>query len=188
MHRYILSQLSPPSPPPDQPLWIPNHNHVTQFDILILICVLIYFIAITIFCLWTLRLSNTHYLYDDEDDDEPEYVHLDIENVHRDARINARIDAQIDAAERRNTEERRSRRTIEILKLFKKVVYSKNKVDDGDDECPICLEKFEDENKCVVLPCSHMFHELCLQNWLNKNISCPICRADAWKFGFENQV
>jgi len=40
-------------------------------------------------------------------------------------------------------------------------------------ECPICLEKC-DQN--IFLPCKHYFHLDCLQNWLTKKISCPVCR------------
>ncbi|XP_050229224.1 E3 ubiquitin-protein ligase At3g02290-like [Mercurialis annua] len=129
--------------------------------------------CLTIFICLRHRTSNTQ----NDEHNELEHVHRDIEN---------------DAAERRNIEERRER-TLTLIQLFKKVVYSKNnKVsstgEEDDDVCPICIEKFNDDNECVVLPCSHMFHKLCLQNWLNKNTLCPIRRAAKLEIHLANQV
>ena len=28
----------------------------------------------------------------------------------------------------------------------------------------------------VKLPCSHLFHEACIQSWLEKQHTCPTCR------------
>lgn len=44
----------------------------------------------------------------------------------------------------------------------------------GDDQCTICMECLN--NNLKTLPCSHEFHQPCINKWLaNKNI-CPICR------------
>ena len=40
--------------------------------------------------------------------------------------------------------------------------------------CPICLETSEIDT--VKLPCQHMFHKKCINEWLTKNKSCPCCR------------
>jgi hypothetical protein len=40
-------------------------------------------------------------------------------------------------------------------------------------QCTIC---FEDFNVGVRLPCSHMFHVNCIENWLVIGNSCPLCR------------
>ncbi|KAL1299512.1 hypothetical protein HN51_044056 [Arachis hypogaea] len=46
------------------------------------------------------------------------------------------------------------------------------------DECAICLEDFEDGQCCQVFPvCKHMYHSNCIDNWLQKNVTCPICRS-----------
>ena len=61
--------------------------------------------------------------------------------------------------------------------------YKKNKklkqklIKDDNDICSICLEKLKD-NKCVVLSCEHIYHKVCIQKWLKKNDSCPICRIN----------
>ncbi|KAJ3679713.1 hypothetical protein LUZ60_017724 [Juncus effusus] len=45
--------------------------------------------------------------------------------------------------------------------------------------CPVCLEMFRPGEKYRVLPsCGHAFHVNCVDLWLLKNATCPICRAD----------
>ncbi|OAV86958.1 hypothetical protein PTTG_29643 [Puccinia triticina 1-1 BBBD Race 1] len=47
-------------------------------------------------------------------------------------------------------------------------------------ECTICQEDLSQVGKTVVqLPChpSHLFHRDCIQPWIEKNASCPICRV-----------
>lgn len=40
--------------------------------------------------------------------------------------------------------------------------------------CPVCLERMDDTNGLMTIPCSHVFHCTCLQNW--KGAGCPVCR------------
>lgn len=43
------------------------------------------------------------------------------------------------------------------------------------NECAICQETMY--NKCVkFLECEHHFHLKCINKWLNKSNSCPMCR------------
>ncbi|KAL3745899.1 hypothetical protein ACJRO7_014922 [Eucalyptus globulus] len=49
---------------------------------------------------------------------------------------------------------------------------------DGDGCCCICLEEFEGgREKVVEIPCSHLFHNKCIVEWLKRNNSCPLCRC-----------
>ena len=43
------------------------------------------------------------------------------------------------------------------------------------DECAICMESLPN----LQLPChsSHIFHKTCIDHWMEKNASCPLCRA-----------
>lgn len=41
------------------------------------------------------------------------------------------------------------------------------------DNCAICWEKMDTARK---LPCAHLFHNSCLQSWLEQDTSCPTCR------------
>ena len=45
--------------------------------------------------------------------------------------------------------------------------------------CPICQEDihFCDE-EISVLNCGHLFHQRCLQRWLDTDLICPECRAE----------
>lgn len=55
---------------------------------------------------------------------------------------------------------------------------------DSDDEdnlqekCTICLSEFEDGEDVRRLPCMHLFHIECVDQWLVTNKKCPICRVD----------
>ena len=44
-----------------------------------------------------------------------------------------------------------------------------------ENECSICHEQLmQDVN---ILPCSHRFHNECIEPWITSHNSCPICRA-----------
>jgi len=44
--------------------------------------------------------------------------------------------------------------------------------------CPICYEDYIENESLRVLKCNHYFHINCVNDWLNKNKSCPICRNE----------
>lgn len=45
-------------------------------------------------------------------------------------------------------------------------------------DCAICLEGFEEGDLCCEVPaCGHLFHGSCLDKWIGKNPSCPVCRS-----------
>ncbi|KAI4347088.1 hypothetical protein L6164_007937 [Bauhinia variegata] len=45
-------------------------------------------------------------------------------------------------------------------------------------ECAVCLSMFEDVEILRMLPkCRHAFHIDCIDNWLEKHASCPLCRC-----------
>jgi hypothetical protein len=54
-----------------------------------------------------------------------------------------------------------------------------------EQECPICKAAYgssmEEEALQAPPPCSHLFCRSCLQKWLEKNSTCPICRRDLYK-------
>lgn len=50
--------------------------------------------------------------------------------------------------------------------------------DDGLEKCTICLSEFEEEEDVRRLPCMHLFHIECVDQWLATNKRCPICRVD----------
>lgn len=40
--------------------------------------------------------------------------------------------------------------------------------------CPVCLERMDETNGLMTIPCSHVFHCTCLQSWTGAG--CPVCR------------
>ena len=50
------------------------------------------------------------------------------------------------------------------------------KLDKDKQNCVICMEDFKNGDKSTNLPCLHMFHTNCIQSWLKKQNTCPICK------------
>ncbi|KAK7381382.1 hypothetical protein VNO78_34032 [Psophocarpus tetragonolobus] len=47
-------------------------------------------------------------------------------------------------------------------------------------DCAVCLESLITGDKCRLLPmCKHSFHAQCVDTWLLKTPTCPICRSNA---------
>ncbi|XP_068644881.1 E3 ubiquitin-protein ligase ATL41-like [Aristolochia californica] len=49
-------------------------------------------------------------------------------------------------------------------------------------ECSICLIEMKENDKARKLPlCQHWYHAACIDEWLLKDASCPMCRAAVWQ-------
>lgn len=47
------------------------------------------------------------------------------------------------------------------------------------DACAICVEDFQEGSDVRVLPCDHVFHPKCVDEWLSNHSSlCPLCKLD----------
>ena len=44
--------------------------------------------------------------------------------------------------------------------------------------CMVCLEDFALSASCRRLPCGHVFHQSCIDEWLKRCTDCPICKAN----------
>lgn len=45
--------------------------------------------------------------------------------------------------------------------------------------CSICQENFSvGEQVRILTHCNHRFHVLCIDNWFERNVHCPLCRHD----------
>lgn len=51
-----------------------------------------------------------------------------------------------------------------------------NSISNDYIDCCICLDKFDENHKSIVLECNHRFHKECILNWLKKELNCPLCR------------
>lgn len=45
-------------------------------------------------------------------------------------------------------------------------------------ECCICLAKYREKEEVRQLPCSHMFHLKCVDQWLRIISCCPLCKQE----------
>ncbi|ETW03456.1 hypothetical protein H310_04914 [Aphanomyces invadans] len=50
--------------------------------------------------------------------------------------------------------------------------------DVADEMCPICLVEYVPDQDLRQLPCNHRFHPACIDEWLHKNQTCPMCKRD----------
>ena len=47
-----------------------------------------------------------------------------------------------------------------------------------DKECTICLEDFNENELLYELTCKHYYHKECIDDWLSKKNTCPLCRLN----------
>ncbi|CAK4648307.1 hypothetical protein LEN26_005998 [Aphanomyces euteiches] len=47
-----------------------------------------------------------------------------------------------------------------------------------DEMCPICLIEYASDDELRQLPCMHRYHPPCIDEWLKKNQTCPMCKRD----------
>lgn len=45
-------------------------------------------------------------------------------------------------------------------------------------ECTVCMDPFVDGDEVKTLMCMHKFHSHCIDTWLARSMSCPICKYD----------
>lgn len=50
-----------------------------------------------------------------------------------------------------------------------------------EEECPICAQDYEEGEELKTLPCLHVFHCKCIDQWLTSrrasSLNCPMCNA-----------
>ena len=50
-----------------------------------------------------------------------------------------------------------------------------------NDACSICLDElYSDENgdDIIQIKCNHMFHKRCLDDWIEQQKNCPLCKVE----------
>lgn len=64
---------------------------------------------------------------------------------------------------------------MEIVKYKKPTVNERmtTPTEVQEDVCPICLIEFEEDENVRNLPCKHLFHVACLDEWLKRNTVRP---------------
>lgn len=46
------------------------------------------------------------------------------------------------------------------------------------ETCPICLDQFKEGTYKRTLVCNHIYHKKCIDGWLKRKDTCPVCRRD----------
>jgi len=65
--------------------------------------------------------------------------------------------------------------TIDSVAKFR---WSEVKTNYSQTQCMVCLSNFSDEEEVRPLPCGHVFHAPCIDEWLRRCTDCPICKAN----------
>ena len=65
-----------------------------------------------------------------------------------------------------------------ILKFLPVWEVRQNKKSDNNNNCVVCLTEFEIGDIISALPCCHVFHTKCIENWLQKELTCPVCKFE----------
>ncbi|KAL6280186.1 hypothetical protein ACE6H2_017067 [Prunus campanulata] len=66
-----------------------------------------------------------------------------------------------------------TRASVEALEKF---VFDGGVQCGSSSDCVVCLGKMLSEDQVTCLPCSHMFHGHCIEQWLRYGHVCPLCR------------
>ena len=70
----------------------------------------------------------------------------------------------------------KKKRDADIIQLLPiSDVEEENKIPD-ELKCVICLETFKVGDKFTALPCLHLFHFECIENYLKTKMECPVCK------------
>ncbi|KAG8377766.1 hypothetical protein BUALT_Bualt08G0067500 [Buddleja alternifolia] len=69
---------------------------------------------------------------------------------------------------------------------LQEITYLYHRIGSNQSTCAICLENLRHADVCRILPaCHHEFHALCIDPWLSKRLTCPVCRAPFRILGLE---
>ena len=67
---------------------------------------------------------------------------------------------------------------IKSLNLPEITIKDPNKLEEKNKKCMICLENFGANEKVTALPCIHLFHTQCINQWIERRKNCPICKLN----------
>ena len=112
----------------------------------------------------------------------------EIERLERERKERERLKKERKEKEKNEREERRILREINDkyrcikndlpVPFYIDEIKLEKLINSNNEKCLICLEIFIKGNQVMYLPCSHLFHSVCILRWLLKHSKCPICQTD----------
>ena len=102
----------------------------------------------------------------------------------------ARADAVGDAVSQQELQQMQDfKRIVPDEELAKLQVVAFSELQTDEKNCSICLDEFLAESQLYAIPCKHLFHKACLEDWVAENYKCPVCRGEIakYKVDFEEQ-
>ena len=66
-----------------------------------------------------------------------------------------------------------------VLNNLSDICFKNKEKNKENDKCPICFENFLENEKIKMTNCFHLFHYLCIKQWIiikSESPDCPICR------------
>lgn len=60
---------------------------------------------------------------------------------------------------------------------FIKIHDPKRQLPSDERKCPICMEEYEVGDEITTLPCLHVCHRQCINRWLARKPTCPMCKT-----------
>merc|ERR1719239_452252 len=68
-----------------------------------------------------------------------------------------------------------------IQRQIKNLPIRRFKPEDYYDQCSVCLEDFVSRVKLRELPCGHVYHAKCIDPWLQRRLTCAVCKRQVIK-------
>ena len=63
-----------------------------------------------------------------------------------------------------------------IINCLPTTIVKEKKEHDSNNNCVICMSDFEPGEKISTLPCAHVFHTECIDDWIKREPTCPVCK------------
>jgi hypothetical protein len=86
--------------------------------------------------------------------------------------------AQMEAANKAEDAMIRKVQQLTIIERLPVTTYTQAALDNlgmDERECPICMVEYQVADEIRFLPCMHVYHTKCVDDWLTRSFSCPVC-------------
>ena len=104
---------------------------------------------------------------------------INILNINSEDNNFLEFDIQFEIIDNKNEYNNYFRSYNEINQKLNKPLKIKKNDNILSEQCFICMENYKYLQYKRILPnCNHCYHKKCIDKWLKKKASCPICRNE----------